>query len=57
MVLELAAFVIYNGIKKFLTHVQRGAMAWEGEMGHFTKCTLKNSNTLYFVMKFIDIMI
>ena len=43
MVLELGALVIYDGIKNFLTHVQGG-----GRMSHFTKITLKNSNTLYF---------
>ena len=29
----------------------------QGGMGHFTLFKLKNSNTFYFVMKFIDIMI
>ena len=36
-----------------------GGMSHEGGggMSHFTKLVLKNSDTLYFVMKFIDIMI
>ena len=57
MVLELGALVIYNRIKKFLTHVWGGNGPGGGGMGHFTKLTLKNSNNLYFVMKFIHIMI
>ena len=57
MVLELGALVIYDRIKNFLTHVRSRGMSQEGGMNHFTKLTLKNSNTLYFVMKFIDIMI
>ena len=51
IITELGALVIYDRIKNFLTHV------WTGGMSHFTKLMLKNSNTLYFVMKFIDIMI
>ena len=31
MVLELGALVIYDGIKNFLTHVQRGEWAGMGE--------------------------
>ena len=33
MVLEQGALVVYDGIKKFLTHVQRGQWAGRGEHG------------------------
>ena len=57
MVLELGALVIYDVIFKILTHVWRGDGPGGRRMDHFTKFMLKNNNTLYFIMKFIDIMI
>ena len=45
LVLELGALVIYDGIKNFLMQVQRGKSGREGGSGHFTKLTLKNTNT------------
>ena len=34
-----------------------GEVAGRGESGHLTKLTFKNTNTLYFLTKFTDIMI
>ena len=57
LVLELGALVIYDEIKNFLAHAQRGEVAGRGKSGHLTKLTLKNTNTLYFLIKFTVIMI
>ena len=57
LVLEWGALVIYDGIKNFLAHAQRGEVAGREESGHLTKLTFKNTNTLYFIIKFTDIMI
>ena len=35
----------------------KGKWPGGGESGHLTKLALKNTNTLYFLIKFTDIMI
>ena len=56
LVLGLGAIVHYNRIKHFLTHVWKGEN-WLGGIWSLYQSYIKNSNTLYFVMKFTDIMI